>query len=241
MPVMKAQAGSQVIASAIVMDLSDLEYEAATMIARARADAARMTNEAKTTAERVGQGIREQAREVGHQEGFETGRQEGIKVGHDQAVAQVTQQLAALTDRWSKTLDILHQNMPAHIADAKTDLVRLALAIAQRVTGQEVLKDRKVAKKTIEDTFRLIGNSRKVALRVNPSEEAELAEYLPDLLTKLRTIESIELQVDDSVSPGGCVASFGAGEVDSQMETQLQRIADELLTEESEPQSELRA
>jgi len=241
MPVMKAHAGSQVMASAIVMDMSDLEYEAATIMARAKADAARLVSDTKIALEREGREIRERAKEVGHREGysagFATGQQDGIKAGHDQAVAQVSQQLAALTDRWSKTLDILHLNMPAHIADAKTDLVRLALAIATRVTGREALKSRCVAEKTIEDTFRLIGHSRQVALRVNPEEEAELAEYLPDLLTKLRTIESVELQADDTISPGGCVASFGVGKVDAQLDTQLQRIAEELLAEESEPQS----
>jgi len=158
--------------------------------------------------------------------------QEGLKAGHDQAVLQVSQQLTALTDRWSKTLDILHQNMPTHIADAKTDLVRLALRIAWRVIAQESLNNRKVAEQTIEETFRLIGNSRKVSLRVNPDEEAQLAEYLPDLLTKLRTIESVELLADDTILPGGCIANFGNGQIDAQMETQLQRIAEELLTGE---------
>ncbi|MCL2647875.1 MAG: FliH/SctL family protein [Phycisphaerales bacterium] len=237
MPIMKAQSGSQVTASAIVMDLSDLEYEAASIMARAKADAARLVSDTKTAAERMSLEIREQARQAGHREGFDAGQQEGIKAGHDQAILQTSQQLTALADRWSKTLDLLHQNMPAHIADAKTDLVRLALSIAQRITGQEALRDRKVAEKTIEDTFHLIGHSRKVALHVNPEEEAALAEFLPDLLTKLRTIDSVELQSDPTISPGGCLATFGAGQIDAKLETQLQRIAEELLTEESEPQS----
>jgi len=237
MPLMKAHAGSQVTASAIVMDLADIEYEAAEVVAHAKIKSARMVAEAEATAKHASQTIREQARQTGHKEGFDAGLQEGLKAGHDQAVAVMSQQFAALVDRWSKTLDILHQNMPAHIADAKTDLVRLALAIARQVVGQEALRDRKVAEQTIEETFRLIGHSRKVALRVSPNEEAELAEYLPDLLTKLRTIESVELMGDESISPGGCVASFGAGEIDAQMETQLQRIAEELLAEESELQS----
>ncbi len=61
MPVMKAQATPRVMQSAIVMDLSDLEREAAQIIVRARSDAARIIADAKSNAEREAMHIRDEA------------------------------------------------------------------------------------------------------------------------------------------------------------------------------------
>jgi len=229
MPVLKAQTTHHMRESAIVMDLSDLEVQAARIVSQAKAEAARILAEAKSTAEREQLRIREQARQAGQNEGREAGLAEGRKLGHDEAVAAHAVQLKELTARWSQTLELLHQHMPVHLADVKTDLLKLALAIAERVTHAEVLRNRQVAPAVAEEALRMIGAARRVALHVSPMEEPQLEAYLPELLGQLRQIEEVELIADEAVSPGGCVLRLGSGEVDAQMETQLARIRDEML------------
>lgn len=229
MPVLKAQATQRVRESAIVMDLSDLEREAARLVSQAQAEAARIVSEAKSAAEREQLKIREQARQAGHREGMAAGLQEGKKQGHDEAVAAVGAQLKELTARWSQTLELLHQHMPVHLGDVKTDLLKLALAIAARVTHAEALRNREVAPAVAAEALAIIGAARRVALHVNPAEEKQLEQYLPEILGQLRQVEEVELIADDAVSPGGCVLRLGSGEVDAQMETQLARISEEIL------------
>ena len=119
--------------------------------------------------------------------------------------------------------------MPVHVAEARTDLIKLALAIAARVTRQEALKNRQVAAAVVEDALRLVGTARQVAVHVSPAEMELLEGYLPDLLATLRSIESVALTPDETVGEGGCVLRFGAGEVDARLETQLARIEEELV------------
>ena len=133
------------------MDLADLEHGAAEIVSHARQDAARILAEAKSAAQRQTLHIREQARQAGHQEGLQAGLAEGRRQGHDEALAAVAAQLKDLTDHWSQTLDLLHQHMPEHVADARMDLVQLALAIARRVTRQEALRNRQVAANLVEE------------------------------------------------------------------------------------------
>ena len=232
MPVMKAQPKSRLADSAIVMDLSDMEHEGAVLIDRARREAARLLADGAAAAQRQTVAIREQARQAGHQEGLQAGLAEGRQQGHDEALAAVAAQLKDLSARWSQTLDLLRQHMPEHVADARQDLVRLALAIALRVTRQEALRNRQVAAAVVEDALRTAGNARRVTLRVNPAEVDALGQYLPDLLAQLRSIEEVELTPDETLSPGGCDLRFGAGQIDARIETQLDRIAAELLDEE---------
>ena len=229
MPIMKPQTPPRTRESPIVMDLADLEHCAVEIISHARQDAARILADAKSAAQRETLHIREQARQAGHQEGLQTGLAEGRKQGHDEALAAATAQLKDLTSRWSQTLDLLHQHMPEHVADARMDLVQLALAIARRVTRQEALRNRQVAANLVEEALRTAGAARRVTLLVHPGEADALEIYLPDLLAKLRSIEEVELTLDDTVSPGGCVARFGTGQIDARIETQLDRIAAELL------------
>lgn len=230
MPLLKAQHTPEKLReSAIVMDLSDLEKQAGLIVAQARAQAERLVAKARQDAEREMLRIREEARAAGHAEGLQAGQAEGRQQGHDEAVSNVRAQLEELSGRWSQTLDLLQQHMPVHVADARTDLVRLALGIAARVTRQEALSNRQIAPALAEETLRMIGAARLVALHVSPMDMDLLETYLPDLLAKVRSIDSVQLTPDETVGAGGCILRFGAGEIDARLETQLDRIAAELL------------
>lgn len=229
MPLLKANIANRARESAIVMDLGDLEREAAELISRARSDGQRLVDSARDEATRVSSQIREDARAAGHAAGYAAGLEEGRKTGHDAAVAQTSAMLNDVTARWSQALELLHQHMPAHVADARTDLVKLALAIAAKVTHAEALRNRQVVVDTAAEALRLAAGARLVTIRVQPAEVAMLESYLPALLAKIRTVGSVELAADETITPGGVVATFGGGEVDARMETQLQRIAVELL------------
>jgi flagellar assembly protein FliH len=235
MPVMKAQQSPSMRETAIVMDLSDLEREARQIVAGARAEATRLMTDGRAAAEREAQKIRETARAAGQKEGFDAGLAQGKKQGHDEAVAAVSAQLKDLTARWSQTLELLQQHMPTHIADAKTDVVKLALKIAQRVTHQEALRNRNVAAAVVEEALRAVGAGRQIAVHAHPSDVDALEQYLPDLLTSLKSIEEIHLQPDESAGVGGCFLRFGGGEIDARLDTQITRIAHELIGEDETP------
>src|SRR4051812_37190101 len=133
MPVMKAQQAAKSRESAIVMDLSDLEREAGQILNHARAQAAQILADARAAAGRETLQISADARIAGHQDGHQAGLIEGRQQGHDEALAQFQQQFKDLAARWSGSLDLLQQHMPVHVADARADLVKLALRIAEKV------------------------------------------------------------------------------------------------------------
>jgi flagellar assembly protein FliH len=245
MPLMKAQSAQHIQQSAIVMDLADLEREAAAIVARARAEAARVLAEGQAQVQKEVARIHETARQAGYQEGLAAGLQEGRQKGQAEALAATDAQLKDLTARWSQTLELLHQHMPAHIADARTDLIRLALHIAARITHQEARRNRHVAPAIVEEALRMVaggtgapGTGRRVTLHVHPQEVDALQKYVPELLSKIRSIEDVQIRPDESLSPGGCILRCGAGEIDARIETQLDRISDELLGQPDEPKND---
>jgi flagellar assembly protein FliH len=230
MPIVKANLAQSNHQSAIVMDLSDLEKQAGKIITEAKAAALKILADARAAATAEAAAIKEAARKAGHDEGFAAGESKGHQAGHDEAVKKVSQTLQELTVRWTQTLDILEQNLPTHVADAKTDLIKLSLAIAGRVTRNEALRNRQVAEATVSEALSLVGAGRTVALHVHPDEFDAIESYLPALVAKLRTISAVELKRDETVGVGGCEVRFGAGQIDARIETQMDRIAAELLT-----------
>ncbi|MEI8195926.1 MAG: FliH/SctL family protein [Phycisphaerae bacterium] len=215
--------------SGIVMDLADLEQQAAQMLEKAQRQAQEILAAARADAQREGQEIRDQARKTGHQEGYEAGFQEGQAKGHDVAVTQAGEGFNALVARWSATLEKLQANLPMHLADVRVDLVKLALAIAAKVTRQEALRNSAVMQANVQESLALVTAGRSVVVQIHPDEFAVLEGYLPQLVERFRSINGIELKADPAIEPGGCVLAFGSGEIDARLETQIQRIADELV------------
>ena len=230
MPLVKAQHKSlPARQSAIVMDLADLEQQASQMLARAQRQAQDILAAARAEAQKDGQQIREQARQAGHQEGYDAGFQEGQTKGHDEAQAQAGAGFNTLVARWSATLEKIEANLPMHLADVRVDLVKLTLAIAAKVTRQEALRNSAVVQANVEEALALVTAGRSVVVQIHPDELSVLEGYLPQLVERFRSINGIELKADPAIEPGGCLLAFGSGQIDARLETQIQRIADELV------------
>lgn len=236
MPILKAEQSRRVRESVIVMDLSDLERQASEIVSLGQTEATRLIADGKAAADRESLKIRETARQAGHAEGFKAGMEQGVKQGREEALAAVSAQVNELIARWSQTLELFHQNLPSHLADAKTDVVRLALNVAGRVTHQEALRNRQVAPGVCEDALRMLTAARRVTLQVNPVEVELLTQFIPQLLSALQGIEDVKIAADAGMSPGGCTLRFGEGEIDARLETQLRRISEELLGDSGETQ-----
>ena len=132
-------------------------------------------------------------------------------------------------ERWVVALETLVQNLPTHLADVQTDLVKLALAIAGRVTKQEALRNRTVVGGNVEAALALVGAGRMVPVHVHPEEVGVMEKYVPELLAKMRQVHGLEIKADEGLTLGDCVLRFGGGEVDARLEGQIERIAAELL------------
>lgn len=213
------------------MDLSDLEQQAGRIVAEAHAQAAQILSEAREQAQAEAAAIREQARTAGHQEGYAAGHAEGQQQGHDEAVAAAADGLAQLVARWENTLLQLQAGVPTHMADIRCDLLKLALAIAARVCRREALRSTEVVRANVEGALELVAAGRTVTVCVHPDELTVLEGYVPELVAKMRTLAGIELAGDAAITPGGCVLRYGSGVLDATLETQIARIAAELVPE----------
>lgn len=185
--------------------LPSFEKEAEAIVSRARDLARDLTVSAAAEAVRI--------RDDAAREGFDRGQAEG----REQARREESQKLGASIRRILDEVD-RHRNRLA--MEAERDVVRLALAIAEKIVKAEIKRGTAVAENNLRAALRRAVRGHGLEIRLHPEDAARLRATAEAGATIL---------ADPSVSPGGCVVRSGAGSVDLDIRTQLDEIEKGLL------------
>lgn len=209
--------------------LADIALEGRAIIARAERQAGEIIAAAQAQAAAIG----EQSRADGFQAGFK----EGHAAGRDDAVKKCEQQLARAGRSLAEAVEQFAANRARMQAEARNDLVRLALAAGEKILRREITADPTVCLRTVEAAVELAGRASRLSIRVNPSDLELVQSVAPQLAARLTGQADVQVVADEGIEPGGCrLAAWRqtgqAGEIDATIATQLDRLADELLGEE---------
>jgi len=77
--------------------------------------------------------------------------------------------------------------------------------------------------------MRLVVRSTDVRIAVHPGQKQMLAESLPQLRMNWPNLTHVELIEDAKLTPGGCRVFSAHGEIDADLERQIDRVAADLL------------
>lgn len=176
----------------------------------ARDDAARIVAQARGEAEAVRVAARVAADEI-----REAARREGEAAGVEQAAAIVVR---ARIDA-------------AREAAAQTDtVVTLALDVAHTILGREAASGPDVLRDVAKRALQRVRRARRIVLRVNPADANLATQQLRAWLPAGTEPDSLGVEVDPSVEPGGVVIESDLGRIDARLEKQLDAIAHALRT-----------
>jgi flagellar assembly protein FliH len=185
--------------------LPSFEKEAEAIVSRARDLARDLTVSAAAEAVRI--------RDDAAREGFERGQAEG----REQARREESQKLG---ESIRKILDEVDRHRTRLALEAEKDVVRLAVAIAEKIVKAEIKRGTPVAENSLRAALRRAVRGHGLEIRLHPEDAARLKPAAETGATIL---------ADPSVSLGGCVVRTGAGSVDLDIRTQLDEIERGLL------------
>ncbi len=216
--------------NAIVLNLSDIALQGEQIKAEAQTHARRLIAEGELTGDRIRKNAAQQGRMEGYARGMIDGRQDGQAEGKTEAKVEFAEKLSQLESSWRAALGDFEQIREAMLTDAKQDVLRLALMIAEKVTKRVVELDTQVVCSQMEAVLSLLASPTRLVISVHPDDEQIAAEFLPDLLRQCTNALHADLVTDDSCTPGSCVVRTGSGGmIDATIETQLDRIVRSLL------------
>lgn len=205
--------------------MRDIESQAQAMLLRARQQADQLLAATQVEAKK----LKEDAATQGRREGIAKGIEEGKKTGHEQALKEYREQLGVLVKSLTMALTEMQRSRSQLESQGVHEVVKLAIAIAHRVTKRQGLVDSGVLTANINEAMKLVVHSSDVRLAIHPSQKKLLMEELPRLQLAWPNLEHVELIEDAGIAPGGCRVFTGQGHIDGDLDVQLDRIIADLL------------
>lgn len=180
-------------------------------IVKVKSEAETILERAKADAER----IREEARE------------EGRRAGRDEASSRIEEALATLNQAAKERKKI--------IRDSESEILRLALRVAEQIIRSEVSLHRDVCLNIVAEAIGRVSDREQVIVKVNREDAEYLKRYKERLAGMLDGIKSFSILEDSNIEPGGCVIETNLGFIDARISTKLKAIEEALQKVSNEP------
>lgn len=202
--------------SSMALDMNDMSGQAEEYLESVRAEALKIVEEARQEATTV----RAQAEQAGRQ-----AAEAAIERILDEKVAR---QMKLLTPALADAVKQIDDSRQEWLQAWETRTVQLACAIAQRIVRRELQQQPELPAQWIAEALRMCAGSAEITLRLNPVDHATLGAQASKLATEFHPAAPANVVADESITPGGCRVETEFGSIDQQIETQLERIAEEL-------------
>lgn len=230
MALIKQAKSQRLTKQAIVLDMGDLGRQAERLLAAARTEAARITEDAHARAQQ----LIDQADQRGYTEGMERGLIEGRDAGHregrEKSLAEIGQQLGELTRQWTAALHQWESDRRDMFQDAREDVIRFAFEIARKIVHRVSSSDPGIVIDQVVAALAMVGRTTSVEIAIHPQDRPFVESVLPQLVQTVSGCAHASLRDEPSLLRGGCVVrTAGGGHIDASIQTQLDRIAEALV------------
>lgn len=199
-----------------VFTLSDMETQGESYVRVIRAEASKTVQEAKDQADAVRKAAEAEGRRAAETSINELldrriGEQmQTLRPALDAAVATIADSRGEWLDHWEKSA------------------IRLAAAMAERIVRRELSQDPAITTEWVREALELTAGDAEVTVLLHPDDHKRIASQIGPLAESIGRIAKPRVVADPALSPGGCRVETKYGSVDQQLETQLERLQEEL-------------
>lgn len=241
MPLIRAAESDAALRSAIVLDLGDIAAQGEKLKAQARAQAERILADARGERARLLEGSAEEGRRQGFEQGLAEGRAEGEQAGRQDAAAEASEQLEHLQAGFERALAAFEASREAMLREARADLLRLAMAIARRITRRAIEVDPAAAAGQLEAALEHVAAGSALRIEVSAREREAALAAIPAIGARAAGSAHVEVVTREDLAPGDVVVrAAGGGEIDARIEAQLDRLAAQLVPGDAEDAGDAR-
>lgn len=168
----------------------------------------------------------EEIKKQAYDKGLQKGYAEGLKKGKDDGMKKVED----IRKQADDVLEEAHRISREYIDSKKDEIVNLSLNIARKIIGYKCNLDDEVITKILNDSIKSCVAKRRLLIRVNPMDYA-LVDCKRDEISKT-TGEKVIISLlrDSNIKRGGCRLESESSIVDADIDSQLERIKEAMLT-----------
>jgi flagellar assembly protein FliH len=158
------------------------------------------------------------------QEAYQTAYQRGLDTGREAFDASIAHAAEALNEAASA----MQQARQAFLDSLEPQVVELATLIAERVLQREVRMDPEIIHQTVKRALTTIVDRQCIVVRVHPDDYEALRAHKIRLLEDFDGVKELEVEADDTVSPGGCMIESQLMQTDARLETIFAHVLESL-------------
>lgn len=181
-----------------------------------RAEAAKIVAEARAEADEIRSNAEAEGRAAAHRE---------IQTLLDK---QVGGEMQTLRPALISAIGRLQAGRGEWLEKWRRDAVGLAVAIAERIVRRELRDDPTISEAWLSEALNFAAGASEVTVRLSEQDHERLRGHGEFLAESISGLGQMHFIADASVTPGGCRVETRHGSIDLQLETQLDRLAEEL-------------
>jgi len=160
----------------------------------------------------------------------EEGRQAAIEAAASSLRTRLDQQLASILAAIRQAVQGIEHSRQTWQQHWEQHAVALAVAIASRLCRREISRQPTITLAWIREALEMAAGNAEIVLRLHPDDHAGLAAQIEAITRELTGLGNVRIVADGSIAAGGCRVDTEFGSLDQQLEQQLARISEELLS-----------
>ncbi len=192
--------------------------EAAALIDEAASDAETLVREARERALKLVEDAQQRVAQI-EAEARQLGFDQGVGDGRAAASAEMDEMLETMRG----LVEMARVERYKIIESAEPEIVRLSVAIAERVLNQHVALDGGAVLEMTRSAITRLVNRETVTVRVNPADIETMRQHR-DKLMAMNDIDNLRVIEDQRVDRGGVLIETDAGTIDAKISTQLREV-----------------
>lgn len=154
-------------------------------------------------------------------ESYRKGFNEGVEF-QKKEISPVLEALAVMTE----ALPPVRKEISAKTEE---QIIKLALAIAEKIINQEVATRKEIILGVLKGVLKNISETEGMKIRINPQDFRHIMEVRKDFLQSIDGVRNVIFEEDLSIKRGGAVVETMFGEVDARLENQIKEIRTAML------------
>lgn len=172
-------------------------------------------------------------KEINSQEVLQKEIQAAIQKGYDQGFNQglveakktLAESIGKVNSLYKEFID-LKSNV---LVESEDEVVRLALAVAQKVILEESKQNPNIIKNVVREAIKQLIDKEELVVRVNSADLVSIKEIENQLFTD-GVGTKVKIVADDFITAGGCIVESRSGSIDADLKTQCEEIKSNLLS-----------
>ncbi len=204
----------------IAFNVEDVHDRARAYLAEIQQQAAQIIEEANKKAIDIAA--------AAHQTGLNSGRAEYEEQVERRAQQISDQRCKTAISACEATVQQLSGETTTWLTNWRNLTVELASQMAEKLVRRTMKDNEEVLRVWLEEAIIAMRDARELRILVNPDDFAVAGRFLQNLTKMIPQAAQIEVIPDPEISLGGCIVRSMHGLIDQQLETQLQRLVEQL-------------